>query len=48
MPRAVFSTFADKLVNNVKVGLVGAPAGYGKSTLMSQSFDVLASKEIPD
>ena len=46
VPRAVFSTFADKLVNNVKVGLVVAPAGYGKSTLMSQSFDVLASKEV--
>ena len=25
---------------------IGTPAGYGKSTLLSQSFDVLASQEV--
>ena len=44
--REVFSSFAGKLVNGAKIGLVVAPAGYGKSTLLSQSFDLLASHEI--
>ena len=44
--RKVFTTFADKLANGMKVGLVIAPAGYGKSTLLSQSFDVLSDRGI--
>ena len=44
--RKVFTTFADKLVNGMKVGLVIAPAGYGKSTLLSRSFDVLTDQGV--
>tara|TARA_R110001599_G_scaffold183562_1_gene376844 strand:- start:6383 stop:9142 length:2760 start_codon:yes stop_codon:yes gene_type:complete len=46
VPRKVFTTFADKLVNGMKVGLVIAPAGYGKSTLLSRSFDVLTDRTV--
>jgi ATP/maltotriose-dependent transcriptional regulator MalT len=41
VPRSVFMNFAGKLLDRVKVGLVVAPAGYGKSTLLSQSFELL-------
>lgn len=46
VPRVVFTTFAEKLLNGMKVGLVIAPAGYGKSTLLSQSFDLLINREV--
>tara|TARA_R110001592_G_C13182079_1_gene751063 strand:+ start:3692 stop:6451 length:2760 start_codon:yes stop_codon:yes gene_type:complete len=46
VPRKVFTTLADKLVNGMKVGLVIAPAGYGKSTLLSESFDVLTEQGV--
>jgi ATP/maltotriose-dependent transcriptional regulator MalT len=44
--RELFSTFADEFVNGKKVGLVVAPAGYGKSTLLAESFDVLTDREV--
>ncbi|MFT7548117.1 MAG: ATP/maltotriose-dependent transcriptional regulator MalT [Candidatus Azotimanducaceae bacterium] len=46
VPRGVFTKFAVKLMNGVKVGQVVAPAGYGKSTLLSQSFDVLIDRGV--
>jgi ATP/maltotriose-dependent transcriptional regulator MalT len=46
VPREVFTTFAGKLLSGTKVGLVIAPAGYGKSTLLSQSSDVLADRGV--
>jgi ATP/maltotriose-dependent transcriptional regulator MalT len=46
VPRVVFTTFAEKLLSGIKVGLVIAPAGYGKSTLLSQSFDILINRDV--
>lgn len=44
VPRAVYKQFARKLLDKCKVGLVVAPAGYGKSTLLSQSINMLTTK----
>ncbi|MFT6005351.1 MAG: ATP/maltotriose-dependent transcriptional regulator MalT [Pseudoalteromonas tetraodonis] len=46
VPRVVFTKFAGNLLNGMKVGLVIAPAGYGKSTLLSQSSDTLAKRGV--
>ena len=42
--RAVFGEFGENLLSGMKVGLVVAPAGYGKSTLLSQSYDMLSHR----
>lgn len=44
--REIFTTFATKLLTNMKVGLIVAPAGYGKSTLLSQSFNILTDRGV--
>lgn len=46
MPREVFTKFADEFESGIKVGLVVAPAGYGKSTLLSQSSEVLTGRGV--
>ncbi|MFT6365298.1 MAG: ATP/maltotriose-dependent transcriptional regulator MalT [Patiriisocius sp.] len=46
VPRGAFTSFAEKLLNGTKVGLVVAPAGYGKSTLLSQSSNVLTDRGV--
>ena len=44
--RGVFRKFVETLLSGMKIGLVIAPAGYGKSTLLSQSFDLLSDREV--
>lgn len=44
--RRVFTRFTNKLLNGMKVGLVIAPAGYGKSTLLSQSCEMLSGRGV--
>jgi ATP/maltotriose-dependent transcriptional regulator MalT len=46
VPRDVFTEFTGKLLNGTKVGLVIAPAGYGKSTLLSESSSILADRGV--
>ena len=44
--REMFAEFAKKLLSGMKMGLVIAPAGYGKSILLSQSYDMLSHRGV--